>query len=401
MVVLAGFLFLNPGLALAAEQVHLSTLVHRVLGKHPRILAAQSKLKAARAREKAADQALYNPDFQLEYEDASDVTKTLALSQSIDWADKRSARTRVARLEYDAAIAQLIVVRQELALELLTALAGYHSADDLRRIGEQRRDVMQRFLSLSEQRHRAGDLAQVALDLARLASMEARLELARLRGGQAQAEQGLMNVAETRPALWPDMPEIPALTLIQNSNPEALLEQLPRLRVLQAQVAIASAAVVQRQSERRADPTIALRGGRESSDNVIGLSFSIPLFVRNTFSAEVDAANADAIEMEQRAKDAHRRSRARLMSASRRFELSRTAWQDWMQLGQQSLDSQVQLLERLWSAGELSTTDYLVQLKQTLDTRSAAAALRGSLWQAWFEWLSASGKTEHWLGLKG
>ncbi len=401
MAVLGGLLFFNIETALAGEQINLSTLVHRVLGNHPRILAVQSQLKAAQARKKAADQALYNPNFELDYEDASDVTQTLTLSQAIDWSDKRAMRTRVAAFEYDTAIAQLKLVRQELALELLTALASYHAADDLSRIAEQRRDLMRRFLSLSKQRRRAGDLAQVALDLARLANMEARLQLARLRGVQAQAEQGLMNVAEAGPEAWPDLPDIPAVSLIQNSNPETLLEQLPRLRVLRAQVAIARAAVDLRQSERRADPTISLRGGRESSDSLMALTFSMPLFVRNTFSAEVDAARADATQMAQQLRDARRRSRARLIAASRRFEFARQAWEAWLQTGQASLESQVRLLERLWSAGELSTTDYLVQLKQTLDTRSAAAELRGSLWQAWFEWLAASGKTEDWLGLKG
>ena len=122
--------------------------------------------------------------------------------------------------------------------------------------------------------------------------------------------------------------------------------------------------------------------------------------MRNNFSAEVDAANADAIQIEQNAHNLYRTSRARLISTARRFELGRQAWDDWQQTGQTSLESQTQLLERLWQAGELSTSDYLVQLKQTLDTRTAAAELRGSLWQAWFEWLAASGKTESWLGLR-
>jgi len=55
-------------------------------------------------------------------------------------------------------------------------------------------------------------------------------------------------------------------------------------------------------------------------------------------------------------------------------------------------------LQRLWEAGELSTTDYLVQLRQTLDTKESALELRRSMWQAWFEWMSASGQIETWLG---
>ncbi|HGX91988.1 MAG TPA: TolC family protein, partial [Candidatus Tenderia sp.] len=346
------------------------------------------------------DRPLYNPDLDIEYEDADAVTKTLGLSQTIDWGDKREARTRVAAFEYEAVAAELNAIRQALAVELLTVLADYHTAAELTTLAKQRRGLMQRFLSLTEQRLQVGDLGQVALDLARLADTEANLQLARLRGVQAEAEQALTAIVGAGLNDWPALPDIPSSTRFNPANIDILLEQLPVLRATRSQIATARAAVELSRRERRADPTIALRGGREAWNNLIGLSLSIPLFVRNNFSAEVDAANADAIRIEQNAQNLYRISRARLISTARRFELGRQAWDDWQQTGQISLESQTQLLERLWQAGELSTADYLVQIKQTLDTRTAATELRGSLWQAWFEWLAASGKTESWLGLK-
>jgi len=393
-------LILPVGVVNATDQPALTALVRTVLDDNPRVLAARSALDAAQAREKAADQPLYNPDIDIEYEDAGDVTKTLELSQSIDWGDKREARTRVATLEQARAVAELAGIRQGLAIELLAALVGYHTASELTALAEQRRILMQRFLSLTEQRLQAGDLGQVALDLARLADTEANLQLARLRGDQAEAEQALTAIVDAGAGDWPTLPEMPATTLFDAENIDALLEQLPALQVVHSEIAAARAAVDLSRRERRADPTIGLRGGREASENMIGLTLSIPLFVRNNFSAEVDAASADAIQIEQNAHNLYRASRAQLISTARRFELGRQAWDDWQQTGQTSLESQTQLLERLWQAGELSTADYLVQIKQTLDTRTAAAELRGSLWQVWFEWLAASGRTESWLGLK-
>lgn len=58
------------------------------------------------------------------------------------------------------------------------------------------------------------------------------------------------------------------------------------------------------------------------------------------------------------------------------------------------------MLRRLWEAGEISTTDFLVQLRQTLDTRENALDLELAMWRAWFEWLAASGQVEAWLGLE-
>ena len=57
-------------------------------------------------------------------------------------------------------------------------------------------------------------------------------------------------------------------------------------------------------------------------------------------------------------------------------------------------------MQRLWESGELSTTDYLVQLQQTLDTRWNALDLELTMWDAWFEWLAATGLADNWLGLE-
>lgn len=394
-------IFVSPfGAVSAVEQPALTTLIRTVLDDNPRVLAARSALDAAQARERAAGRPLYNPDLDIEYEDAAGVTKTLGLSQSIDWSDKREARTRVAALEQERVIAELGGIRQTLAVELLAALADFHTAAELMALAKQRRGLMQRFLSLTEQRLQAGDLGQVELDLARLADTEAKLQLAQLRGVQAEAEQALTAIVDTGATDWPALPQMPSSTGFSDANADTLLEQLPALKAIRSQMATARASAELSRRQGKADPTIGLRGGREESDNLIALSLSIPLFVRNNFSAEVDAANAEAIQIEQNAHNLYRITRARLISTARRFELGREAWDDWQQTGQTSLESQTQLLERLWQAGELSTADYLVQIKQTLDTRTAAAELRGSLWQVWFEWLAASGKTESWLGLK-
>jgi cobalt-zinc-cadmium efflux system outer membrane protein len=59
------------------------------------------------------------------------------------------------------------------------------------------------------------------------------------------------------------------------------------------------------------------------------------------------------------------------------------------------------MLDRLWQAGELNTTDYLVQLKQALGTEASAIDQRGRMWQAWATWLAASGQADQWLNLAG
>ncbi len=182
---------------------------------------------------------------------------------------------------------------------------------------------------------------------------------------------------------------------------DAILAELPAVRAQQARIAAARATVSLRSHQTRPDPTVGIRGGREGEDALIGVSLSMPLYLRNNFQAEVDAANAELIQAEREGQDLYRRARARLESAAERYRLAHAAWDTWRRAGQPSIASQVQVLERIWRAGELSTADYLVQLRQTLDTRADALAVRGRLWTAWFDWLAASGRIDDWVGTAG
>ena len=382
----------------------LRNLIGETLDRNPGVQAAHAALEAAEARRRGADRPLYNPELELDAEQAETRAATLGLSQAIDWADKRGAATLVAEAERDRARAEYATVRQQLAGELLAALGRYHTAADLQRLAQQRLELMQRFLDLAERRRQAGDVNQVELDLARLAHTQARLQLSLTAADLTEAEQALAAVTGEPRSEWPTLPgALPALPTV---NVDELLSGLPWLRAQQARVATERATATLRGRERRPDPTIGIRAGQErgfrngndDAYDILGLSLSIPLYVRNDFSAEVVAANADVIQAEQTLQNDYRRARAGLLSAAAHYRLSQGAWQIWLNSGQTSLGSQATLLERIWQAGEMSTADYLVQLKQTLDTRSDALEVQGRLWTAWADWLVASGQADDWLG---
>jgi len=383
----------------------LSGLVRETLDENPGVQAARAAVEAAQARLRGADRPLYNPELEVDVEQAESRSGTLGLNQTIDWADKRGARAGVAQAELGSRRAALDVARQELAGELLAALGRYQTARSRHELAQRRAALMQRFRDLAEKRRRAGDLNQVELDLARLAATQAELQQAQAGADVAEAAQGLAAVVGARRADWPELPQ--DLPVVDDFDADAILAGLPALRAQQQRVAAARSTVTLRTRERRPDPTVGLRAGQESgfrgnnddSYGVVGLSLNVPLFVRNTFQAEVDAANAELIQAERELQDLYRRARARLLSAAERYRLARDAWAVWERTGQPSIESQVALLERIWRAGELSTADYLVQLNQTLDTRAEALAVRGRLWGAWFDWLVASGRIDDWLGL--
>lgn len=376
----------------------LKRLVEQALDENPGVRAARAAVEASEARSRAADQPIYNPELALDTETAEKRTSTIGIYQSIDWSDKRAARAGVAAQEVEIRYAQLGAVQQGVAGELVASIARLHGARAVLQLAQHRARLMQRFADLSQQRARAGDINQIEFDLAQLAASQARLRSSQASADVAQAEQDLAAVTGERRRDWPALPT--QLPVIEPFDADTILMKLPEVQIQRAQVGAARNRVELRSRERRADPTIGVRGGREGSDNLVGLSLSVPLFVRNNYRAEVDAANADLIQAQREGNDVYQRALARLRSASERYRLAHDAWSNWQRTGEPSIDRQVALLERIWRAGELSTADYLVQLNQALDTRAEALTVRARLWQAWVDWLVASARIDEWLDLR-
>ncbi|MFV2090242.1 MAG: TolC family protein, partial [Pseudomonadales bacterium] len=316
-----------------------------------------------------------------------------------DWGGKRKARTSVAESDLLVVEAEYLVVRWAVTVELLDGLAQHHTGVDRDSLAGARRQLMDDFAALAERRFEAGDLTQVDYDLARLAATDARIQKAMAGVALAEARQAVRNLTPRSPeSQWPSLPiAMPSLPP-SASDPGSLVLALPEVRAAQRQVETANAVVELRRRERRPDPTLSLTGGDEDGTALVGLNVTIPLYVRNSFKYEVSVAIAERSQAQQIADDIMQRAHARLISAAERYGLSRGAWGEWELTGQTSLTRQTQQLKKLWAAGELSTTDYLVQLRQTLDVQESALNLREALWRAWFEWLFASGRVDAWFG---
>lgn len=373
--------------------------VQSVVESNPRVQAARAALDASGAFRDAASRPLYNPELSFDAENTDIETRTLGISQTLDWGGKRKARTAVAESDRLVVEAEYLAARWDVTVELLGGLAQHQTGAERDTLAQSRQQLMDEFAAVAQRRFDAGDLAQVELDLARLASTDARIRKATAGAGLAEARQAVRNLTpRSEVGQWPTLPDaLPALPR-SAADPQSLVVALPEVLAAQRQVETADAVVELRRRERRPDPTLSIAGGDEDGETLIGLNVTIPLYVRNRFSHEVTAALAERSRAERLADDVMQRAHARLVSAAERYELSRGAWGDWASTGQASLMRQTDQLKRLWQAGELSTTDYLVQLTATLDVQESALDLREALWNAWFEWLWASGQVDAWLG---
>jgi cobalt-zinc-cadmium efflux system outer membrane protein len=379
----------------------LSGWINEVLSQNPELQASQAAVDAASGRFRAADQPLFNPELEFEYESTDTDTTAGGLSQTIDWADKRGARAAVADSEQVAAKAELHSKRQGLATDLLRALANWHTAVASVHVSEKQTTLMTRFARIAEQRRKAGDLGQVELDLAHLAAADAAFEQANASENLIRARQAVTMLTGSSGPGWPQfsrqLPDIDP----QQLDMDRLLADLPSQQAALARVAAGRASVQLSSREKRPDPTIGFRVGKEDSETLTGITISVPLFVRNTFSAEVDVANADLIQAEREAANLRQQAYANLIAAAHLYRNASLAWETWEASGAPRLNQRTDLLSRFWQAGELNTTDYLVQLKQALDTEVGAIEQRGRMWRAWADWLAASGQADQWLNLTG
>lgn len=375
----------------------LQTFIQKIWAESPTVLAAQATFDAAKALSAGANRPLHNPSLELDTERTDINTSSIGLSQTLDWSDKQGAQVRIAEREQQAAQAAFQGTRRSTALEALNALVDYFTAHEMQILAQRRTELMKAFMDTAKQRQAAGDMRALDVTLAQVAYSEALMVMASTASELAEAEAALQAVSGLTQTQWPPLPN--ALAAPPKQADFSVLDKLPEMAMLRSRMDAAKARVGLAQKQGRIDPTVGIRAGRENSETLLGLSLAIPLFVRNNFTAQTRAASHRAVAEEQAFRDAYRRAKARLSGTLARYQNTRQAWYTWLEAGLHAQREQISLLDKMWQAGELSVTDYLIQAKQNIDTQEAATALMGEARQAHFAWLAASNQVEDWLGL--
>lgn len=372
--------------------------VHQVWDVSPQIQAASARARAAEARARAAARPLYNPELGLHAEDADERTRAASLGLTLDLSGKRSARA--ARSDAGSRIhqAELQQLRRDIASRWLKAWSATVLAGRQSDLGRQRLQLMQDFDRLAARRLKVGDISSPERDLAGLALGEAQAQQAQLRSAEAMARAELEGITGDTSLALPPLPDsLPSQTgLLQ----PVAVNALPELQVARAQEQRANADIDVARRARIPDPTVTLSGGTiqrgSVSDRVIGLSLTIPLPVLNSGRAETDAARAEADAALADVRAQQQLASARLQLSKSRFLALREAESAFRNSRASAWQERAHVLDRLWRAGEISTSIYLIQLKQSLDTALSGLELEGQAWQAWFDYLSGAGRLVDW-----
>ena len=388
----------------------LSQLIQTSLADNPALIALKAELASARAGLRAADQAVYNPELEIDYEDIDGsknpdgsiaegtTTTSLGISQTIDWGDQRGSRTAMANARLQKALASYRLSSLGFINEVLSRQAQHQTQNELAKLSMETLNIMREFKQISERRYKAGDLNQVELNLALLAYNQALMQQANAQADASQARESLRALLGGIPSNMPALPEqLPEARL--SNNLDTQLQKLPIIQIQTADLQFARQQIALRKSEKAWNPTIGIRGGKENDDSLLGFNLSIPLNVRNTFSAEVDAAREDFIATEQRAQLAFRDIRGQVIVATERYNNLLNAWNNWREHSRSSVNQQLKLIKQLWQSGDISAADYLLQLKQALETQATGLELRNQLWQVAFDWMRLTDSLDHWLNV--
>ena len=376
-----------------------TAILNKMLQSNPEILAAQAAVVAATHGLKGAELPLNNPEIGIESERTDTNYFAFSYSQTIDWHDKQKGRQRVAQSELSSALAELESLRLALGSELLETMGKVASNEQITALSKQRTVILNRFVQLAEKRFSAGDISKSEQELANLSLSEAIMQHAGNAAALIQSRGDYSRLTGEEPDARLTFPNQLPTQLPNTASDTTLIEQHPDFRVAWQLAQVARLQIRNTGLERKVDPVFTVTGGRDADETLIGVSLAIPLTFRNNFSSSVDIARAQSLQAEQQMQQVKRTLSARIKNARERYMLVSGAWSQWLTRGNISLQQRIEILEVQWQSGEISTSDYLLQVQQTLDTRITSAELHGNQWSAWVDWLSGSGTLSDWFNL--
>lgn len=373
---------------------------------NPQIAAARAEVAAAQANAIAQGKPVYNPEISVSGQRVTNLpdenTFTVGVSQTIDLFNKRGSRFAVGTNELLLAQWRLAQVKQDVEKQVLSALVNYRIQEQQVILAQQRLQLLARFVEQVKRQFKSGDIAQDGVDQAQLAYADAITQFANATIIELNQKQQLMALTGMPFNTWPQLPQmVPVLPHLSSALFQQLLNHIPALQISNMLYKSVAAKVNVAKKDALADPTVSLIGGQqgpiqERRGNLIGLSVSIPLFVLNNYHAQIMQAHHTALAADEDRINTYRETKASLWGSYARYQQLSSALKQWQFVATPSLTTGTDLLDKLWQAGTLTTTDYLIQFKQRLDSRSNGINLRSETWMAWFEWLNASGQIEQW-----
>lgn len=359
----------------------------------PEVRAQEVRRSQALLKINAADQAVYNPELGIGYQNATEDTYSLDISQTIDWGDKRGAATRQAQLEAEILLSDIALERSQMLANSVQALVEQSQASKALQFQQQQLKSAKSQFDIAQQQMQVGELSAVELQLIQLdvASKAADYAVAELASITADAEVLMLLGSNDKPFSG-FLDALTVATMSTQIDPE-----LPALKSAYQQVLLAKVAATQVKANAAADPTISLSAEREGEENKLGIGLSIPLQFRNNYSDTLAVASQEIAVAEQ----TYLARERVLIQQQKKFNLSlprlTERYQEWRELVFHSGQEAASALGQQWQAGDINTSDYLQSQRQLSSSFLAGLSLETALYSSWLEWMGASGQLEVFL----
>jgi outer membrane protein TolC len=362
------------------------------VNQHPDIVSARETMNAVFSMAQGSKQPLYNPELETGYEREGDANNyTIGISQTIDWWDKRETKTQVANFSLTQASKRYNYLVQEKMAQALQALITWKTSQKQSLVAHQQEQQLDTLLDIVTKRQESGDLGQVDteltfLSLTQMLNVTAQTQV-RLKQAEAQVRELLQD--------WtPETPVLPTNDLSLNSDEisSLWLKQHPLVIEAKAQWQITKLEAQLTSLNAKAEPTIGVSAGKSDRESVIGVTFSMPLTIRNDFSAQTKAANQQAIAAEANFRSVFRQQKYAIKAAKDTLDTYQQNYQRWKKLMNGRAKRSEDLLKKQWQSGDISTTEYLLALQQRAEGLNAGIELQSQYQLSQIDWLLKVGQ---------
>jgi len=408
-----------PSIASSAEEIiHTDTsqiwpndlveFINSAVEKHPQMRSMSSSVSRAHIQASNYDQPIANPELDIEGTNKSsefqpdgskpetERARQIGLSLTTDFGIKQSINSDLGQFEIIIAENSLKQGVLELSGQVLSVLSNYYFAKQEAKLSERQKITMQRFIVQAQKLRAVGETSASDLTLAKLALAETLRENLSAKGRLLDAEADLLSLCQCSIDALPKLPA--KFPMVVKPNFEAVLEDLPSLKMTQANVQRAKIELKLAKANLIPDPTFSISGGKEGKVDFITFGVSIPIPVLRTGNPEV-LESKETLMLAENENIAERFVRKRQVTSSyRSYELALRTLALWQNQNFKSIEEQSRLLERLWKAGEISTTEYLVKIQETIEASKTGLQLKGQAWDALSRWLVDSNDLSSFLG---
>ncbi|VAW11516.1 hypothetical protein MNBD_BACTEROID05-153 [hydrothermal vent metagenome] len=350
--------------SMAQESNSDMTWLIQQIKKHPQVIAAKEALSGNLFQADSLDKALYNPQISSNFgKEGSDRTYTLGINQTIDFTNKRDSRRQQAVFARISARKNYELLMQNKMAQALNAMVTWESSLKRSELVSQQEKQLEDLLEIVKQRASSGDLGQLDAELTYLSLSQRFGVTARV---QAQLRRAEANLKQMLPDWNNNSVAMPTKNWDHQIEQgyDDTLDDHPMVQMAKAkwEVALFNSEVAKKR--KKADPTVGLQAGKIGRDDVLSLTFSMPLYVRNNFSLQYKSANQLAIAAESNYYAVKRKQQFSIKASQMALREYRNRYQKWQNLMQGRGENSESLLQKQWNVGDISTTEYLLTLQQ-------------------------------------